>query len=68
VFRPAPSIDLSNSLAGRKVFFYKDGHHQWQNGDDFLLTLCPEIPLDEDEAAQALIDIIQEHGDWVEVN
>jgi len=27
-----------------------------------LLTLCPEIPLDEDEAAQALIDLIQEHG------
>jgi hypothetical protein len=24
--------------------FITDGHHHWQNGDDFALTLCPEIP------------------------
>jgi len=24
--------------------FITDGHHHWQNGDDFALSLCPEIP------------------------
>jgi hypothetical protein len=28
----------------RSELFITDGHHHCQNGDDFALTLCPEIP------------------------
>jgi hypothetical protein len=51
----------------RCELFITDGHHHWQNGDDFALILCPEIPREVNVELKCIRQINgrrwSEHGD-----
>jgi len=58
----ASGVWLLNVLKKLKCeLFVTDGHYNWQSGDEFALTLCPDIPRETDDQLTP-IRVVQSQG------